>query len=59
MSDVDEEETAAAYPCSGYSDCTNSVAEEDDVCGECVKRDERENAGGCPGCGGYCQVACR
>lgn len=47
------------FPCSGYQDCRNQMESEDDVCADCIERNQRENAGGCPGCGGACQTACR
>lgn len=45
------------FPCAGYAGCTNTVDDEDGVCGDCEARGE--NTGGCPGCGGNCQTACR
>jgi hypothetical protein len=47
------------FPCTGYSNCRNLVDSDDGVCGECHDRNDRENNGGCPGCGGSCPVACR
>jgi hypothetical protein len=47
------------FPCAGYRTCTNTVPHRDEPCPDCCARNERENAGGCPGCGGYCQTACR
>lgn len=51
--------TRETFHCAGYKDCTNLVDTDDAVCGECHDRNERDNAGGCPGCGGFCRTACR
>ena len=55
----DEETRDYEFPCTGYAGCKNMMPDDDLVCRECEARNERENAGGCPGCGGNCQTACR
>lgn len=47
----------ADFACAGFKGCGNRVDDEDGVCGECEARSYPE--GGCPGCGGACQTACR
>lgn len=54
-----QELSRETFPCRGYRGCANLVDSDDGVCGECHDRNERENAGGCPGCGGFCRTACR
>ena len=55
----DEETRADEVPCAGFKGCPNMVNDEDDVCRECERREANRQAGGCPGCGGTCQTACR
>lgn len=51
-----EGEDEGDFPCQGFKGCERRVGHEDGVCGPCQ---DREPTGGCPGCGGNCQVACR
>ena len=55
----DWEPSAGYFPCAGYPDCKVMVDDEEGICDACYDRNEQENAGGCPGCGGNCQTACR
>lgn len=53
----DEEIHQDEFPCTGFKGCPNMMPDDDMVCRDCERR-ERDN-GGCPGCGGNCQTACR